>query len=228
MKFLENLFQLFYPKTCITCEKTLFSDEKIICIECRHDLPIICYTDFEKNNTSEVFKGKVEIYKAVSFLSYKKEGKTKELIHYLKYKNQQVVGSFLGNWFGRILKESHEFDDLFCVVPVPLHPSKYRKRGYNQLTLFGKRLSEHLNTSFQPDVLTCKKVSKTQTKKNRLQRYKSANTRFYLEKNNLPKNIHVLLIDDVITTGATLVACCKELLKIEGIKISIATISITE
>lgn len=228
MQFLKDIYSLFYPKICICCKNTLLTNEVLVCTLCRHDLPIICYKDFKKNKISDIFYGKIPLEKANTFFHFQKEGKVKELIHDLKYKGRQDIGVFIGRWFGTILSELHVFDDIDLIIPVPLHKKKKRKRGYNQLTTFGQSLAEVLDKEYAENILIRTTSSKTQTFKNRLDRYVNASSKFYVKNTSLLKNRHVLLIDDVITTGATLVSCCKELQKTEGLKISIITMAFTE
>lgn len=228
MNLLKELFYLFYPRACITCQNTLVSNEILICLNCRHDLPIICYNNFEKNDISKLFKGKIPIYKAASFLSFTKVGKTKKIIHHLKYKGRQEIGTFIGDWFGKILWDSKQFNEIDYIIPVPLHRKRLRERGYNQLTTFGESLSEQLNIKYLENILIRTGATKTQTFKKRIERFKNTDTKFVLLNNQIFENKHVLLIDDVVTTGATLEACCKELLKTKGIKISIVTMAITQ
>lgn len=228
MKGLQHLFNLFYPDTCVCCEQYLLDQEKIICIECRLDLPFIETGNSTYNPLLETLKGKVIIEEGTSFLYYHPEGKVKKLIHQLKYKNNQKVGIFLGEWLGQKLLETKAYNSIDYIIPVPLHKDKLRLRGYNQLTKFGETLSSILNIKYLEDVLIRNTMAKTQTLKKRLDRFKSLVNNFSLIKAKLLKNKHVLLIDDVVTTGATLEACCKELLKIEGMKISIVTIALTE
>ena len=228
MRLLKDIFYLFFPKLCETCQNPLVLNETLLCLNCRHDLPIICYTNYEESYISTIFKGKVPVNKVVSFLHYQKAGKTKELIHRLKYKGKEEIGTFIGNWFGKILCDSEEFDTIDYIIPVPLHPKKQRQRGYNQLTKFGKSLSKELKTIYLENILVRTIAAKTQTLKSRLERFDNTKTKFQLTDFNLLKNKHVLLIDDVITTGATLEACCIELLKSNNITISIATIAYTE
>ena len=228
MKCFYTVLHLFFPKICITCNTQLLTYEKLICTQCRHDLPIICYKNFKDNKIKSAFLGRIPIEKAISFLFYRREGKTKKLIHSLKYKGNQEVGSFIGDWFGSILKESNEFNDINHIIPVPLHRKKLKKRGYNQLTTFGQSLSKQLHSNYTPHLLIRTSVSKTQTFKQRFERFSNNETKFNLVDIAVFMNKHVLLIDDVITTGATLEACCKELLKTKNIKISIVTMAYTE
>ncbi|GGG91459.1 amidophosphoribosyltransferase [Polaribacter pacificus] len=227
-KSLKGFFQLFYPNLCVCCQLELFNNEQILCSTCRHDLPIICYKDFKKNKITNVFAGKIPLEMAISFLYFHKDGKSQQLIHHLKYKDRQEIGSFIGEWFGSQLKASNQLDTIDCIVPVPLHPKKRKQRGYNQLTKFGLALEKQLNIPYTPDILIRTSSRKTQTFKERFERFENTHTIFKLKNTTSFKNKHVLLIDDVLTTGATLESCCKALLKSENIKISIATIAFTE
>lgn len=224
MKGLQHLFNLFYPDTCVCCDQYLLDQEKIICIECRLDLPFIETGNSTYNPLLETLKGKVIVEEGTSFLYYHPVGKVKKLIHQLKYKNNQKVGVFLGEWLGLKLLETKAYNNIDYIIPVPLHKDKLRLRGYNQLTKFGETLSSILNIEYLEGILIRNTMAKTQTLKKRLDRFKS----LVIINADLLKNKYVLLIDDVVTTGATLEACCNELLKVEGMKISIVTIALTE
>lgn len=227
-KRLSQLLNLLYPRTCACCEEHLLDQEELICLACRFDLPLVDNGDFKSNPTTKIFQGRIPIEKGASFVFYYELGKTKKLIHQLKYKGKQEIGSFIGSWFGRSLVKSNEFNDIDYIIPVPLHKSKLRKRGYNQLTTFGKELSKLLSIPFNEKILQRKTFTKTQTRKKRLDRFQNTESRFIVEE---PKKVigkHILLIDDVITTGATLESCCTEILKSDKVKISILTMAITE
>lgn len=228
MKFLKNVFQLFYPNICVGCDKTLFSNEIILCSYCRHDLPLIKNIDFDSNEVSAMFYGRVSLKMCGSFLYLKNEGITKKLIHHLKYRGNQDIGTFIGSWFGTFLKESNLFNFIDYIVPVPLHSLKLKKRGYNQLTTFGECLSQILEAVYVTDVLKRLSSTKSQTYKKRFDRFSNINTKFNLTDLSFFENKHILLIDDVITTGATLEACCLELQKTKNITISIVTIAYTQ
>lgn len=228
MKSVHNLFNLFYPNNCVCCHQNLLDQEKIICIDCRIDLPFVDNGDFKSNQLTQTLEGRVLIENGASFLYYHPTGKVKQLMHQLKYKNNQEVGTFLGNWFAYTLLESKKFTRIDYIIPVPLHQKKLRKRGYNQLTKLGESFSRVLQIPFLEDVLTRNSANKTQTGKKRLERFTNVDTKFSLSKANIINNKHLLLIDDVITTGATLEACSKELLKADNVKISMATIALTE
>jgi len=228
MQILKDFFQLFYPKLCANCQNQLIINEKVLCTFCRHDVPLTNFVNYRDNKIAQSFYGKIAIEKANSLLFYRKEGITKRLIHDLKYKGNQEIGTFFGNWLGEILKENKQFSDVNYIVPVPLHQKKMKQRGFNQVTKFGEALSNFLDVSFVENILIRTSTSKTQTFKARFERFNSLETKFLLNDNLIFKDKHVLLIDDVITTGATLEACAKELQKTAGIKISILTMAYTE
>jgi ComF family protein len=228
MKFLKELLAIFYPKSCANCQKLLLPKEKVICIFCRHDLPFTNFQSFTKNTVAAIFYGRVRIEKAYAFLFFRKKGITKNLIHDLKYKGNEEVGIFFGNWLGEILSENQEFSSVDFIIPVPIHSKKKKIRGYNQVTKFGECLQHHLKIPFIEGILERTISKETQTLKSRFERFTDLDTKFSLRDSSQFKNKHVLIIDDVITTGATLEACALELLKTSGIKISILTMAYTE
>ncbi|TMM29590.1 ComF family protein [Polaribacter aestuariivivens] len=228
MKIINNFFELFYPKLCANCDAQLIENEPILCTFCRHDLPLTNFEDYRDNKISKIFYGRISIEKAFSLMFYRKEGISRKLIHELKYKGNEDVGVFFGNWLGEMLKENKKFNDIDCIIPVPLHPKKLRQRGYNQVSKFAKTVSIHLKKPFIENLLTRTSSTKTQTLQSRFERFTNNDTKFLLTNYNTFKNKHVLLVDDVITTGATLEACSKELQKTENIKISFLTIAYTE
>ncbi len=228
MPLLKHIFHLFYPNLCLVCNEHLIESENLLCTFCRHDLPLTNFTNYSDNKVTQAFYGKIVIEKAFSLLFYRKKGSTQELIHDLKYKGNEEVGVFFGDWLGEILKENQEFKNIDYIIPVPLHPKKLRDRGYNQVTKFGKQLKYILKTPFIEDKLIRTSTTKTQTFKARFERFNDLETKFLLQNPSFFNDKHILLIDDVITTGATLEACAKEFKKAENCKISILTMAYTE
>jgi len=170
----------------------------------------------------------VKIEQATSLLFYSKKGIVQELIHNLKYRGHQEIGVFLGDWLGKEIITHNYFNDIDYIIPVPLHKNRLKKRGYNQVTKFGERLSHHLKKPYESKMLIRKTASATQTKKSRFDRWTNVKELFYLTDTSIFQNKHILLIDDIITTGATLEACANELLRTENIRISIAVMAVTE
>lgn len=184
-------------------------------------MPLTQYHLDTNNEAVKKFYGKIEIEYASAFVYFNKKGIVQELIHNLKYKGQQEIGATLGIWYVEDLKELKLENPFDVIIPVPLHKRKFRERGYNQVTAFGKALAEGLDIQYDETVLYRKKYSKTQSKKNLLGRSENIENIFDVISTEKHQNKHLLLVDDVLTTGATLEACSRALLKIPNIKISI-------
>ena len=215
------IIDLFFPKVCAGCHTILITNETVLCTNCRHEMPLTQYHLDPKNEAVKKFYGKINIEHASALLYFNKKGIVQELIHNLKYKGHEEIGTVLGNWYVEDLKELVLETPFDVVIPVPLHPKKFRERGYNQVTTFGKTLAKGLNIAYNDTVLYRKKYSKTQSKKNLLGRSDNIENIFDVTFTAENQNKHFLIVDDVLTTGATLEACSKALLKIPGAKISI-------
>lgn len=215
------IIDLFFPKVCAGCHTILITNETVLCTNCRHEMPLTQYHLDSKNEAVKKFYGKINIEHVSALLYFNKKGIVQELIHNLKYKGHEEIGTVLGNWYVEDLKELVLETPFDVVIPVPLHPKKFRERGYNQVTTFGKTLAKGLNITYNDAVLYRKKYSKTQSKKNLLGRSDNIENIFDVIFTAENQNKHFLIVDDVLTTGATLEACSKALLKIPGAKISI-------
>ena len=222
----HELFNLFYPKTCQICDGVLLKSERIVCLKCLHELPVTNYHLYNENPVKKVFYGRVPVENATSLMIFKKKGSVQKLIHQLKYKGQQEIGTFLGTWLGTELEKMPAFREVDVVIPVPLHKLKLRSRGFNQVEGFGKEIADALNIPYLDQVLLKKSFTTTQTIKERLARWGNIEETFILARPEDIKNKHVLLVDDLITTGATLEACANTLKQVGGVKISIATMAV--
>lgn len=215
---------MFFPELCSGCGKNLFKSEHLICIDCIYHLP---YTDFHLDKDNRVARqlwGRIPFKQASAYLYFQKGLRVQNLMHQLKYNSKPEVAYKLGEMYGMKLLNSEMMENVEAIVPVPLHPARLRKRGYNQSEHFAMGLSTSLkipvNTSLIRNIYT-----QTQTRKSRFMRYENMKEVFDLAQNHSLENKHVLLVDDVITTGATIEACALELTKITGLTISIATIA---
>jgi len=228
MIFIKDILNIFFPDVCVCCNEHLTRNEETICLVCRHDLPLTNFTNEAHNLVEKSFYGRIQIENATALFYFLKKGLTQQLLHELKYKNQQQIGIFTGNWLGIEIKKSNRFKNIDYIIPVPLHPKKHKTRGYNQVTTFGKSLENVLKIPFKENFLKKISSTKTQTKKIRLDRWKNVQELFVVENLEKLEHKHILLIDDIITTGSTLEACCKSFSKIKGLKISIACIAYTK
>jgi len=217
----NSLINLFFPKVCAGCKSFIGTNEYIICTVCRHELPL---TNHHLNSENEAFKkfyGRIPVEHVSALLYFHKKGMVTEIIHNLKQQGHEEIGSFLGEWYAADLRNSSILNNVDVIIPVPLHKKRLKERGYNQVTNFGLALSENFKIPFNNTILIRKVYSKTQSKKNLLGRTEGIETVFDVAFTEEDTNKHYLLIDDVLTTGATLEACSKALLKIPGAKISI-------
>lgn len=226
VKILNNIVSAFFPAICLGCNTKLVHQEKHICTHCRHNLPFTSYHKHSQNPVISSFYGRVLLENATALLHYKKNGIVQQLLHHLKYKEQQGIGTIFGNLLGNDLKNEVSYQSITHVIPVPLHKKRLQKRGYNQVTTFGKQLAIHLNANYMDNVLIKINNTKTQAFKNRADRWMTIQDSFEVKNYEQLDNAHILLVDDIITTGATLEACANALKKIPNIKISIATMSI--
>jgi ComF family protein len=215
---------MMYPTLCAACGKPLFHGEECICTPCRFHLPRTGFHLFNGNPVVKHFWGKVKVESATAYYYFNKGERVQRLIHQLKYKGRKDVGIFIGNLMGNELKKS-EFEKVDLVVPVPLHISKLKKRGYNQSDCFAEGLASGLNKKFSNAVVSRMEATETQTRKHRFERYKNVDNIFDVIDADAVSGKNILLVDDVITTGSTLISCAEALVKIPDAKVYIAVIA---
>lgn len=225
-KIINEINNILLPRVCFGCNAQLFRGESILCAVCRHEMPLTDHNFLEENTVDRIFYGRIAIKKSASFVFFSKNGIVKNLLHSLKYKNQEEIGGFFGDWCSSHLKQDKNLGNIDVVIPVPLHPKKLKKRGYNQVALFAQKIAEAIDAEYRDDVLLKTLNTKTQTKKDRQLRWENSKEAF--EINPLAKLGlgHVLLVDDVITTGATIESCAKVLLKTKPNDISVLSIAV--
>lgn len=225
MKFniINSIIGLFYPSVCAACGTPLFQFEKLVCTRCRHLLPKTGYQHNEDNPLARIFYGRVRLKAVTACYFFSKEGKVQHLIHELKYKGNGEAGVFLGQELGKSINDAPLFQGIDYLIPVPLHPKKEKKRGYNQSMMIAKGISEVSGIPIGEDFLVRSVNTATQTHKSKEERWQNVKDIFEIRHSELLVGKYVLLIDDVLTTGATLEACALKLATVPGITISCAT-----
>ncbi|WP_343530384.1 ComF family protein [Pedobacter sp.] len=226
--YIEDLINLLFPELCYGCGNLLYHGEKDICTACLYDLPYTDYHLHANNLLAKQFWGRLPLETAMAMLYFKKGTKVQNLLHGLKYKNQTNIGIRLGKLLAQRLSESQLYVDIDVIVPVPLHQKKLRLRGYNQSEYIAKGLAEELGIPMDTKSLMRNKATESQTKKARYTRYENMQDVFCVNDTEGLANKHILLVDDVVTTGATLEASGNILMNHGVKKLSIAAIAFAE
>ena len=223
-EYIMDMIGLIYPKVCMACDSPLLKHEENLCTFCIYSLPKTNFHTENDNPVSRLFWGKSVIEGAASYFHFEKGGHVQQLIHKFKYKGFKEIGVEAGKHYGAELKEFAPYNSIDIIVAVPLHKSKKRKRGYNQSEFFAMGLSQSMKVPTDFTSFYRAKATDTQTRKSRFERYENVEAIFRLKENHSLSGKHILLVDDVVTTGSTLEACC-ETLRAAGNKISIATMA---
>lgn len=223
---LSGLGRLFFPELCEHCSHELKGGEQVLCLSCILQLPRTGYHLHDDNRAFQNFTGRVPIEKATSFVYFTKQGMMQHLLHRLKYKGRSGIAHYLGRLMGEELKKSGWLDTIDGIAPVPLHKSKMRRRGFNQATLLAEGIAAATGLPVWEHLLIRQQPTESQTRKSRAERVENVRDAFRLATTPAIAYKHVLLIDDVLTTGATLEACAMALRQAAGVQISIATLAL--
>ena len=224
-EMLGNFLALFFPRYCMGCGEPLTKTEELLCTFCLFHLPRTYFHQDPGNPAARVFWGRVRLETVSSFVFFHKGGNVQELLHQLKYQGQKEIGYYLGSMYAYELSDMPAFRDVDVIIPVPLHPKKFRKRGYNQSECFAAGLAKEWNLPVETDCLYRRKDSGTQTRRSRYERWENVEDIFGVRHPERLAGRHILLVDDVITTGATIEACATVLLALEGTKVSAVSIA---
>ena len=219
------MLNLLFPKVCNGCKSALLKAEDILCTQCIHSLPLACHHRTGNDAMKSIFYGRFPVLEATAIIKFQKRGITQEILHNLKYRGQKQISSFFGKWLGAELSEIPHYQAIDIVIPVPLHKQKLKKRGYNQVEGFGVEIAKSLGIPYQDDILIKVSKTKSQVFKQRFTRFQSEEV-FSIQNPQHLTNKHILLVDDIVTTGATLENCAQQLLKNTQAKLSVATIAI--
>jgi ComF family protein len=217
---LNDFFKLFYPNNCACCNLVLKKGEEHVCIMCQTELPRTNYIKQIDNPVAKLFWGRVELTYGFSSFHFGKKGRLQDLIHNLKYKNGTDIGIFLGKEIGKEIMDNLPPNTFAYIIPVPLHPKKQLKRGYNQSTYLARGISEVTGIPTNEKIIIRQVETTSQTRKSKFERWENVENIFKVIDTKVV-NSHFLLVDDVVTTGSTLESCALELLKIPGAKVSI-------
>lgn len=222
---LYYLTELIFPRLCVTCGDKLIEQEKWICLHCLHHIPRTNFHLHPENRVAQLFYGRVRIEFGTSFFYFSKGSKYQSLLHNLKYKGMKELGAEIGKHFGIDLLQSDDFASIDLICPVPLHPQKEKKRGYNQSWWIAYGIAEQMKKPLSDDNLKRVTATETQTRKTRFERWQNVEGIFELSDPEAFSGKHILLVDDVVTTGSTLEACAQAILSKTDARVSIATLA---
>lgn len=223
---LNDLSHFLFPHTCLGCKTDQIAHSDVLCISCSSQLPTTGFMRIQHNATEQVFLPRIPIEAAGSLLYFNTKSTTQELLHHLKYKQYKEVGSYLGNLMGMEINDSNRFKDIDAIVPIPIHPKKLYIRGYNQAEVIAEGIAKILHLPIINNWMIKTVAIASQTKKNRVDRWQSVDQTYSLNTSFRQNFCHILLVDDVLTTGATLETCARLLIE-KGVKVSIVTAAIT-
>ena len=225
-KCLRGISQLTYPSLCIACGRSMQAGQSCFCASCRHLVPTSDMYSRQENEFTQRLWGRLPLLSGAAFFYFSRHSPVQRAMHQLKYRNNPEVGRKMGMEFGRKLRETEQYKTVEAIVPVPLHPDKERARGYNQSTMFAQGIAEALSVPVLDQVLQRRQFTGTQTRKRRLERHTNVSQVFAIAKPSSIRGKHILLVDDVLTTGATLEECGTALLSVPSTRLSSVTIAI--
>lgn len=225
MQILKDILDFAFPRNCMLCGRLLIDSEKIICTFCNYGIPRTNFHKDPENPVAALFWGRIKVEHATSFFYFHKGGAYQKLIHGLKYQGRGDIGIITGIMFGSELKGT-VFEQPEFIIPVPLHRRKKRKRGYNQSEMIASGVGKALDKPVYTDILERNEFTVTQTRKSRYDRYANVSGSFLVRAPERCAGKHILLIDDVVTTGSTLEACTEILLENGADKVSVATLAV--
>jgi ComF family protein len=224
----KNLLNTLFPVFCNGCNKLLLKNENVICTKCLHHLPLTHHHTIKNTEIDQTFYGLVPFEFGAAILYFNKKGISQNLIHNLKYRNRQEIGTYLGDLYAKELSNIETIKTIDYIIPVPLHQKRFHERGYNQVITFCKSIEKNLTIPMLDDVLVKTQHLKSVTDKSREGRLEHNKNVFSIENQDKIEGKHILIVDDVFTTGATIEACAKEILKIKNTKISILTMAYSQ
>ena len=228
MRFFEDILNIVFPNICCVCDRILTNNEEVICFHCRSELPKTNFTNVKENELVKRLYGKLKIDFGLSYLRFYKSGITQKLLHKFKYKNYPEIGKLIGHWVGYEMLKNKDIGNVDLIIPVPLHPKREMKRGYNQTLFFAQGISEVTKIPIQKKVLIRKFYNQSQTHKTKEQRWTSVQYAFMVKNRKVIEDKQILLVDDIVTTGATLEACGNQILQNGALRLGVATMALAK
>jgi ComF family protein len=222
--YFQGFASLIFPRYCAACGHALYMNENILCLRCYAGLPRTGFHHDPENEVAQMFWGRIPAEYATAFMYFAKGSRYQQILHELKYNGQKQIGIAMGHMFGNEIKNT-PFSGADLIIPVPLHPVKLKTRGYNQSELIAQGISEILHLPLETTLVSRVIDTRSQTHKSRYERWENVRHIFHCKNPEALKNKHVILVDDVITTGATLEACASCMVPVEGIKISLLSLA---
>ena len=220
----DSLLHLAFPHICEGCGTDSLQDNALLCLHCLSSLPSTNFCEHADNPIEKIFWGRMPVYSATALYYFTKESMMQHLVHQFKYNSNKEMGRYLGELMGWSLLESKRFTSIDALIPLPLHKSKERLRGYNQSKLLCEGIAKVLQKPVLTEVVARPEETESQTRKNRIERWENMQGKFRLTEASAIEGLHVLLVDDVITTGATLEACGREILQAKNVRLSVGTL----
>lgn len=218
----SSTLDIFYPNQCEICHSDLGLNENFLCVTCLYDLPYIKGHKEQEDSLSQLFWGRAEVEQTQALFNYQKGNQVQDILHLIKYKSKTKLAEFFGEKLGELFLNDQNID---YILPVPLHPKKLRERGFNQSSLIAKGMERSTKIKRNEKILRRIKHNPSQTTVTKFDRWENVRSIFEIRKPKKVEGKHVLLVDDVLTTGATIESCVQQLLRIDGCKVSVATLA---
>jgi ComF family protein len=223
--YTDSFIRLFYPLLCKGCGNEVFKQDNILCWRCLEELPFTKFEQYAENPVKHIFTGRLRLQEASSLIYFNKDSITQAIVHRIKYQGEKELGVYMGEMMGNLLAQQARYQQIDSIIPLPLNERKLRQRGFNQSALLATGIANKLGKPVQTSAVMRTHYTATQTKKNRIQRWVNVEHVFDISNQHQLENKHVLLVDDVITTGATMEAMGSVLLKIPGLKLSLCSLA---
>lgn len=224
----DDFLSLFFPSVCLSCGESLVRGEEMLCTRCLVEIYRTGFHLKPGNAVEQLFWGRCRIERGAAFSVYNRGSRIRKLIHLMKYRGRKEIGFALGKLYGSYLKDSSFTDGVDMLVPVPLHPQRLKKRGYNQSEFIARGISEATGIPVYLKVLSRVHATNTQTDRGRFERWENVEGLFAVSAEESVTGHHVLIVDDVITTGSTLEACASALLACSGVKVSVVALAVSQ